>query len=42
LGVLKLAIEVIEEANPYARFKGKAHDSPTGERDKRLQTLLQE
>jgi hypothetical protein len=36
VGVLKLAIEIIEAANPYARFKGKAHDSPAGERDKRL------
>jgi len=26
----------------YAKFKGKAHDSPTGERDKRLHMLRHE
>ena len=36
------AIELMEEANTYAKFRGKVQDSPTGERAKRLHTLRQE
>ena len=36
------AIELMEEANPYAKFRGKVQDNPTGERARRLHTLRQE
>ena len=32
----------LDQANVYAKFKGKVQGSPTGERDNRLYTLLQE
>jgi len=36
------AIEFMEEANRYAKFRGKVQNSPIGERAKRLHTLRQE
>ena len=36
------AIDFLQEANTYAKFRGKVQDSPTGERAKRLHTLRHE